>query len=136
MTREEARRAMTPLITALGGWSPDVIAFYIDRLEKLPNFDALMAATLRIAESWSENGRPKLAVVLEAYRSEVWKMEAARALPPGDEDWISPAEGVEVARRAYHAECYRLGNVPNEEIFDAWTAKIGHLTTRPQDLER
>lgn len=123
MTEAEAFRAIGKLAGITTGWNDDSINGYVDELIKLDDPDVLMRACTMIGRTWHEPRRPPVANIIAAYRNELLKEEKPRPL---SDRVISPAQGVEIARKAYVAECRKQFKEPNMKFFEQVMGRIGN----------
>jgi len=131
MTELEAAQALSILVGGTQGWNDEAVALYLTELVKLDQPQALIAACQRILTSHDTPGRPSLARILDVYKHENWKQQAAKPtqtqIERADRNirTVSPVEGINIARQAYEDECGRQGKPANGIIFDVWARKIG-----------
>lgn len=124
MGDEKAARIIGLLVGGTTGWTDDAVLAYVTEIRTHSDPDAMLAAVRQIMRTWTEARRPPLALILEGYRSEL-----ARRQPPPERTIsgrrVPPSEGIEIARRAYEAECRREGREPNHRLFDRLATSIG-----------
>jgi hypothetical protein len=72
------RDAMTPLFKGTPGWDdPETVAYYVEDLSRLADSDCLRRACAELTRSWTQNRRPPLAVVIDAYQAELRRQRIA-----------------------------------------------------------
>lgn len=124
MTENEAYALVGALAAAgSGGWTDESIELYMSELEAWDDVAAAQAAVTYLVRSWTDTWRPSLGVITEYYRMERDRNTRQReetAQPAVTERIPTFAEGVEIARQAYHQQCYLRGRTPDEDFFLAW----------------
>ena len=126
MTEDDVLTALGNLIAVTTGWNDLATEQYAHELIGLDDGEVLLEACRTIGRTWNESRRPPLADIRTMYRRLAERKEQQealnrRALQGG---YLSPAQGVEIARRSYIAECQRQGREPNLTYFDQIMAKV------------
>jgi len=127
MDHNHATKIVGYLVAGTTGWNDEAVLVYVDEFSKTSDAAALEAAVRKVVQTWTEARRPPVAVILDAYRTELSARRPTRAALPSRERVISPSEGIPLARAAYEQECRRLGRTPD---FDRFDKIIGRIATR------
>lgn len=133
MTSEEALTLLGLLVGATTGWdhaADSTFDEYQRQFEMLDSAAAGHAAVQAVVKTWDRPVRPPWAAVYREYlaacRREIMDH---KQLPGTDGLIVSPAEGRQIAARAYAAHCRRVGREPNWAYFD----RMAGVTKRSPD---
>lgn len=143
MNETDAYNALSILIAGTTGWTDadQSVDLYAAEFMMLGDPVALRRACSTVARTWTEGRRPPLRTVIDTYQAELRRQPPPpdRQLAEGayeqDRDvgrvlsrTVVPemAEGIEIAREAFVAQCERDGKDPAKRmhIFDTWVATI------------
>lgn len=134
MNIKQAAMATAVLVVASpreDAWTNEKMDFYTHQFSTWNDAEALMEACETVATTWNWNSPPPIRTVHDAYKAAVLRRQSgAPALPPA-RDVIPMREGVEIGRRAYHAERYRLGKAMKDEFYESFLARA-YMTRRPR----
>ena len=122
------------IIGALGGnsWTNETVAIYRQQFSTVSDGDCFIRACQDVLGNWESPGKPPPRVIYDAYKSQIVRRELerpTREIEEGGRDIPAWRDGVEIARRAYHAECAKLGKEPDDARFESMLAKA--LTRDP-----
>jgi hypothetical protein len=103
------------------GWDDTSRALYLDTFQRWDDAHALADACRQVITGWTHAHKPPIGDVKAAYDSIMRRKSMATGeIGPSPDSYPTFEEGVEIARQAYHAECYRLGKNPNEDLFNSF----------------
>ena len=121
MTEAQALEAIGILTGTTTGWNDEAVERYCQDLKMLDDGEVLVTVATRLAQTWTEARRPPLAEIRNLYQRESERKAQRRRMMalPSYQNTVPPEQGVEIARRAYEAECRHLGRAPRMERFDA-----------------
>lgn len=123
MTESDAYRLAGILAATGHGWTDLHIEVYADEFQSWSDFDAAEAAIRRVIRGWEKPVRVPLGALHAEYLREVDRR--ASLLRPLDTGRVVPfAEGIEIARKAYHAEAHRTGRKPDSRLFARFVENI------------
>lgn len=120
MTSKQASEGVAILIVASPRedmWTDDKVDYYIREFQGWNDYDCFIHACQEVAKTWNWNSPPPIRTVRDAYKSAVRRREMGRPALPSGEKYPHWREGVEIARRAYHAERDRLGLPADDKRF-------------------
>lgn len=124
MKAEEAIR-LTGLLAATGhGWTDIHVEIYAAELEQMADHDCAEAAIRSLIRSWDKPVRIPLGALWAEYHRQVERKPKLAPLPSHRERLLSPAEGIEVAWRAYQRECSLAGKQSSRALFDSMLRNI------------
>ena len=124
MRAEQAIRLVGILAATGHGWTDLHVEVYAAELGDMEDADAAEAAIRSLVRTWDRPVRIPIGAIWSAYRSEVERKPKLPALPASRERILSPAEGIEVAWRAYQREASLAGKQPNRSLFDRMLRSI------------
>lgn len=124
MRDDEAVQILGLLVGVTTGWNDEAVVAYAAEIRQQSDPAAMLVAVQHIARTWTEARRPPLGTILEQYRTELSRRQPAPVREIGGRR-VSPAEGIEIARRAYEDECRLLGKAPRFDLFDRIAGTIG-----------
>ncbi|MGA1037179.1 MAG: hypothetical protein ACO3VQ_05140 [Ilumatobacteraceae bacterium] len=120
MDKEQATMLVGYLVGATTGWNDEAVVIYVDELMRHNEYSAMETAVRNIAVTWREPRRPPIAVILDAYRSELAKRQSAALPPARNGQRVSVREGLQIAQKAYEGEMRRRGKEPDPKRVAKW----------------
>ena len=124
MRAEEAIR-LTGLLAATGhGWTDIHVEVYAAELEQMADHDCAETAVRSLIRTWDKPVRIPLGAIWAEYHRQTDRKPKPVSLPAGRERILPPAEGIEVAWRAYQREASLRGKQPNRALFDSMLRNI------------
>lgn len=124
MKAEEAIRLVGLLAATGHGWTDLHVEVYAAELAEMDDHDCAEAAIRALVRSWDKPVRIPIGAIWSGYRSELDRKPKLPPLPASRERLLSPAEGIEVAWRAYQRDCSLAGKIPNRSLFDSMLRNI------------
>lgn len=123
VSEEQALAAVAVLAVATGGnsWTDDTVEFYVKAFTTYEDPDVLATACQEVVGAWARGDKPPLGIVAQQYQAVKRRQDSVRGeLGPSPTSFPSFEEGLEIARQAYHAECYRQGREPTAGMVESW----------------
>lgn len=122
MSPHDAENLVGYLAGVTNGWDDASANLYADEFERWEDPAALKSAIDGVLVNATNTYRPALGKIREAYLAERRRRDsiATGELPPAPDRFPTFEEGVEIAKAAYHAECYRRGTESNDTHFARW----------------
>lgn len=120
MNTQEAMEAVSRLVVLTNGWDDAIVNEYCDGFMCYSDPAALNEAITAVLQSMQDTFRPAPGVIDDAYKAALRRrLNSTPALPRVREETIPWRDGIEIARRAYHAERHLMGLPIHDEFFDA-----------------
>jgi hypothetical protein len=122
ISHDDADLCLTILMGASSyGWDEASVRFYRGMFMEWENAHVLAEACREVATAHTKAEKPAPGVIKAAYQARLRRHQLETpAIGPSEALFPTFEEGVEIARTAYHAECYRMGKNPNDELFDSF----------------
>jgi hypothetical protein len=124
MRAEEAIRLVGMLAATGHGWTDLHVEVYASELGDMEDAAAAERAIRSLVRTWDKPVRIPIGNIWNAYRVEVERKPKLPPIPSTRERILSPAEGIEVAWRAYQREASLAGKEPNRSLFDRMLRNI------------
>lgn len=126
-------RIMFGLSLVVGGtggkdsWTEESVRIYHQQFASINDPAAFVKACEAVVATWDQTAKPPAKFIHEAYKAEIARRHLDEVVPAqieeGGRDIPEWRDGVEIARRAYYAECLRRGKEPNDHRFESVLAK-------------